>query len=250
MAPGATTAYRTGMFVGHLALAYAAKRARPSANVAWYVAAVTTADLLWPIFLLLGVEHVSIAPGATAFNPLVFNSYPWSHSLLMLIVWGFVLARIARTAGVDDQAARLLVPLVVSHWVLDFITHAPDMPLWPAPGSPELGLGLWNSIPGTFAVEGAMWVAGLALYLRGRHARSWGARIAFWSFVVVTTAMWATGPFGPPPPSARALAWFGLIGWITIPWSAFADRGYVVGKESPDAGAQTGVHPDTAAPET
>ncbi|MEA3246749.1 MAG: hypothetical protein U9Q74_11400, partial [Gemmatimonadota bacterium] len=97
------------MFVGHLALAYAAKRARPSANVGWYVAAATTADLLWPIFLLLGVERVSIEPGATAFNPLVFDAYPWSHSLLMLVVWGLVLTAIAR-AGHAALAGRRVTP--------------------------------------------------------------------------------------------------------------------------------------------
>lgn len=219
------------MFVGHLALAYAAKRVQPSTNVGWYVAAVTTADLLWPVFLLLGVERVRIDPGNTAFTPFAFDAYPWSHSLVMLIAWGFVLMAIARRAGVDRRAAWLLVPLVVSHWVLDFVTHAPDMPLWPG-ASPKFGLALWDSVPGTFAVEGAIWAVALALYLQGRRARSWQARLGFWSFVAVTTVMWAAGPFGPPPPSVRALAWFALIGWLTIPWAGLADRGYVLTADS------------------
>lgn len=214
------------MFVGHLALAYVAKRAQPTTNVGWFVAAVTTADLLWPIFLLLGVEQVSIAPGHTAFTPLAFDAYPWSHSLLMLIVWGFVLMAIARKAGVDRRASWLLVPLVVSHWLLDFVTHAPDMPLWPG-RSPRFGLALWDSIPGTFVVEGALWIASLALYLQGRRARRWPARVGFWSFVAVSTVLWASGPFGPPPPSTNALAWFALVGWVTIPWAGLSDRGYV-----------------------
>lgn len=212
------------MFVGHLALAYAANRVRPSTNVGWYVAAVTTADLLWPLFLLAGLEEVRIAPGITAFTPLVFDSYPGSHSLLMLLVWGFVLMAIARAAGVEKRAGWLIMALVASHWVLDWVTHAPDMPLWP--GSAKFGLGLWNSIPATFAVEGTMWAAALFLYLQHRHAKSWKARLGFWSFVVVTTVMWAAGPFSPPPPSARALAWFALIGWIVVPWAGLADRGY------------------------
>ena len=41
---------------------------------------------------------------------------------------------------------------MLSHWVLDFAVHRPDLPLWPA--GPKVGLGLWNSIPGTFIVEG------------------------------------------------------------------------------------------------
>lgn len=210
------------MFVGHLALALAAKRAAPQASLGWLVAGVTALDLVWPLLLLLGLEHVSIVPGATAFNPLVFDAYPWSHSLAMSFVWGVVLAGIARWRRVRVPAA-LLAALVVSHWVLDFITHAPDMPLWPG-DSPKFGLGLWHSIPLTFIVEGTMWIAGVAVYLRARRITTRGAPFAFWSLVLVTTVMWASGPFGPPPPSASFLAWFALIGWIVPPWSAAADR--------------------------
>ena len=210
------------MFVGHIAVALAAKRAAPKANVGWLVAGVTALDLLWPVFLIAGIERVRIAPGATAFTPLVFESYPWSHSLVMSVVWGCALAGLARWRGVPSASA-LLVALVASHWLLDFITHAPDMPLWPG-SSPRFGLGLWNSIPWTFIVEGAMWAAGIVLYLRARPPMNGTSRVAFWSFVIVTTAIWASGPWSPPPPSADALGWFALIGWLVIPWIALADK--------------------------
>ena len=84
------------MFVGHLAVALGAKRNAPKVNLAWLVAAVTALDLVWPILLLAGVERVRIEPGATAFNPLVFESYPWSHSLVMSLAWGVALYAIAR----------------------------------------------------------------------------------------------------------------------------------------------------------
>ncbi|MGH7714255.1 MAG: metal-dependent hydrolase, partial [Gemmatimonadaceae bacterium] len=161
-----------------------------------------------------------------AFTPLVFESYPWSHSLLMLLAWGLLLGAIARWRGADPRAMWLVVALVVSHWVLDFVTHAPDMPLWPG-NSPRLGLGLWNSIPGTLLIEGAFWVAGLTLYLRRRRPRNWVAAIAFWSLVVISTLMWATGPWSPLPATERELAWFALIGWIVVPWAIWADRGHV-----------------------
>ena len=211
------------MFVGHLAVAFAAKRAAPRVNVSWFVAAVTLADMIWPVLVLLGIEHVRIAPGATAFTPFVFESYPWSHSLLMLGVWGVGLAAIARLRGVT-AATGLFVALVVSHWVLDVATHAPDMPLWPGASSPHLGLGLWNSVPATLAVEGAMWIGGIAIYLRTAPPQTWTARIAFWSFVLIATIMWATGPWGPPPPTERALGWLALTGWIMVPWAWVADK--------------------------
>ena len=187
------------MVVGHLALALAAKRVAPRINLGWLMAGVTALDLVWPILVLAGVERVSIVPGATAFNALVFDYYPWSHSLLMALVWGIVLAGFARAADLPRSAAPLLILLVMSHWVLDVITHAPDMPLWPG-RSPHLGLSLWDSITGTFVVEGLLWV-------------------------VVMTAGWASSPWSPPPGSARQLALFALIGWIIILWSAWADGG-------------------------
>ncbi|MGH7694494.1 MAG: hypothetical protein ACRENH_05920, partial [Gemmatimonadaceae bacterium] len=106
------------MFVGHLAVALAGKQASPKTSLGWFVAAATMADLLWPIFLLAGVEHVRLEPGATAFTPAVFESYPWSHSLLMLVIRGLALAGLARWRGVETRTAWIIALLVVSHWVL------------------------------------------------------------------------------------------------------------------------------------
>lgn len=210
------------MFVGHLAVALGAKRSAPNVNLAWFVAGVTALDLVWPIFIIAGIERATVAPGATAFTPIVFDSYPWSHSLVMSFVWGLVLVGVARAAKVQVSPA-LLVALVVSHWVLDFVTHAPDMPLWPGSSSPRVGLTLWNSIPGTIALEGAMWIAGIAIYMKTVRAKGRRPGWPFWSFVTICTLMWITGPFSPPP-SQESLGWFALIGWIVIPWSAWADR--------------------------
>ncbi len=210
------------MFVGHLAVALAAKPAAPKVNLGWLMAGVCALDLAWPIFMIAGIEHTRIVEGATAFTPLVFDSYPWSHSLLMAGVWGVVLAGIARWRT-PMPVGGLLFALVVSHWVLDFVSHAPDMPLWPGP-SPKFGLGLWNSIPWTLIVEGAMWGAGVFVFLRTAPPVTAGAKTAFWSLVIVCTVMWASGPWGPLPPSERALGYFSLIGWLIVPWATLADR--------------------------
>jgi hypothetical protein len=211
------------MFVGHLGVALAAKRATPSTSLGWLVGAVTAADLLWPIFLLMGVERVRIEPGATPVTPLVFEAYPWSHSLLMLIAWGLLLAAIARAFGASARAGWWIAGLTVSHWVLDVITHVPDMPLWPG-ASPRFGLSLWNSIAASLVIEGALWIACLTLYLRSQKARSWVGHFAFWSFVLVNSAMWLSGPWLTPPATQRDLAFFALIGFIVIPWAIWIDR--------------------------
>jgi hypothetical protein len=211
------------MFVGHLALAFAARTAARDVNVGWLVAGVTMLDLVWPVLVIAGVEHVRIAPGATAFTPFIFESYPWSHSLVMSGVWAAVLVLIARWRAVPRTVWGLLAALVVSHWVLDLVTHAPDMPLWPGP-SPRFGLGLWYSIPLTLLVEGLMWTVALVVYIRTRPPHGARARAAFWSLVGVCTVLWLTGPWSPPPPTAEALGWFALIGWLIVPWAALVER--------------------------
>ena len=211
------------MFVGHLAVAFTGKTASRDTSLVWFVAAANLVDLIWPLLLLAGVERVRVDPGNTAFTPLAFEWYPWTHSLLMGVIWGIALALVSRRFSVAWPAARLIGALVVSHWILDFVTHRPDLSLWPWPDG-LYGLGLWRSIPATFAVEGLMWIAGLALFLRVRRPLGTRGQLALWSFVLVTTLLWAISPFSPPPPSARAVALFGVFGWSILPWAWWIER--------------------------
>lgn len=211
------------MFVGHLAVALAAKRLKPKVALPWFVAASLLVDLVWPALLLAGIETVRIAPGAMPFTPLVFESYPWTHSLAMGIVWGIAFAGLARMAGVDRSALPLLALLVPSHWLLDLTTHAPDLPLWPGRDG-GVGLGLWNSVAGTFAVEGTLWIVAIALFLGVRKPRGASGQLALWGFVGLATLFWASGPFAPPPADARGLA-FGALGlWLFVPWAWWIER--------------------------
>jgi membrane-bound metal-dependent hydrolase YbcI (DUF457 family) len=211
------------MVVGHLAVGFAAKRAVPSVRLPWLIAAGIALDLLFPIFVLIGIEHFRIVPGANKFNPLMLDFYPWSHSLVMACVWGVALAVLARARGIAVKGAAVIAALVVSHWVLDFASHTPDMPLWPG-DSPKFGLGLWNSLPAIFLVEGALWITALIIYLRTAPLASRGARIAFWSFIGLMTFLWIAGPWSPAPPSPQAVALSGLIQWLAIPWMAAVER--------------------------
>src|SRR6266566_1979663 len=153
------------MFIGHYALGFAAKRVAPGTSLGTLFVAPTLADLLWPVFLLLGWERVTLTPATDPFLNLTFDSYPISHSLLTLIAWGVLFALLYYMRTRYRAGAIAVALLVVSHWVLDYITHRPDMPL--APGGPKVGLGLWNSVAGTVAVEAVMFVAGIAVYAAG-----------------------------------------------------------------------------------
>jgi hypothetical protein len=119
------------MFIGHFAVGFASKRFEPRASLAVLLAAPLFSDLLWPLFLLLGWEHVRIAPGDTRFTPLDLYDFPWSHSLLMVLLWATLFA-LAYGAWMSDRMGATVIWVgVVSHWVLDWITHRPDMPLYP-----------------------------------------------------------------------------------------------------------------------
>ena len=211
------------MFVGHTAVALAAKRQAPQVSLGGLLAAAYALDLLWPLFLIAGIEHVRIDPGNTAFTPLALDFYPWSHSLMMVMVWGLVGAFLARTLGADRRGQIVIFLLVLSHWVLDAISHRPDMPLWPG-RSPMVGLGLWNSIAATLVIEGLLFAAGIAVYLRATPARPRAATIGFWALVIFQSAIWVSQPFGPPPPDTRTLAWAGLALWLFPIWGWLIDK--------------------------
>ena len=193
------------MFVGHLAVALGVKGAEPRVPLGAAVAAAFGLDLLWPIFLLLGLESVRIHVGDTAFTNLAFESYPWSHSLLIVVGWSALAGYLGRLAYGSWRVGALLGALVSSHWVLDFIMHRPDLPLWP--GGPVAGLGLWNSIAAAIVVEGALLAGGLWFYARASSARDRIGRWALVGLVAFTGVIWITQPWSPPPPSAQAVAW-------------------------------------------
>ena len=123
------------MLIGHYAAAFGAKKAAPLVSLGWLVAAAILLDMIWPLLLLSGHEQVVLAPGKTAFTPLDFVSYPWSHSLAMSAVWGALFGGLYFAWKKDGRGALVLGALVVSHWVLDFLTIAPTCRCCPMTGS-------------------------------------------------------------------------------------------------------------------
>jgi hypothetical protein len=215
------------MFVGHLGIAFAAKRAAPRTSLGTLVAAAVLLDLVWPVLVLAGVERVRVDPGNTAFTPLDFEHYPFTHSGVAVVLWSlaFGAAYLARTGY--RRGAAVVGGLVASHWVLDAVVHRPDLPLgWTGP---KVGLGLWASVPATFAVELAILAAGLALYASTAPARDAIGRWALAGLVAFLLAAYLGNAFGPPPPSSTAIGAAGLAQWLFVAWAAWIDRHRRVG---------------------
>ena len=210
------------MFIGHNAVAFAAKRIAPRTSLGVLMAAVMLVDLIWPILLILGVEHVRIQRGATRMTPLVFTDYPWTHSLIMGIGWGILFGVLYWGVSRYGRGALVVGLCVVSHWVLDLIVHRADLPLWP--GGPKYGFGLWNHPAATIAIESIMYVAAILIYTRCTKPRDRVGSISFWAFVIVLAAIYLSTAFGPPPPNERTIAIMALTLWLLPFWAAWFDR--------------------------
>ncbi len=211
------------MFVGHYAVGLMAKKFAPRASLGALMAAPILLDLLWPIFLLIGWEQVSIVANPNPFLRLQFDSYPISHGLVAVIGWATLFASIYFGVARYLAGAITIWIGVVSHWLLDYVTHRPDLPLI-AGGNRLMGLGLWNHRWLTIAVELAMLVLGVWIYLRSTKARDQLGGLAFYGFVLVLAGLYATTMLAPPPSSVKKLAIGTLFSWLFVAWAWWFDR--------------------------
>lgn len=195
------SSYNPFVFIGHFAVGFAAKKFAPRTSLAPLLAAPLLLDILWPWFLLFGWERVRIDPGNTRFTPFDFYYYPWSHSLAMSIVWACAFAAGYHLIARYWAGTVAIWIGVVSHWVLDWIVHRPDLPLYP--GGPLLGLDLWNSIRATMTVELVMLAIGVWLYVGTTQAADRIGRYAFAGYLGVLLALYIADRFSAPPTNIR-----------------------------------------------
>jgi membrane-bound metal-dependent hydrolase YbcI (DUF457 family) len=210
------------MFLGHFAVGFGAKQLAPRASLGTLFLAAQFIDLLWPSLVLLGVERVRIAPGITAVVPLDFEHYPVSHSLFAVVGWALLFGTVYFLMRRDRRTSLVLGVAVLSHWLLDWLTHRPDLPLYP--GGARVGLGLWQSLPATLLVELGLFAVGVTLYQRSTRAADRTGRWALWSLVTLLVVIYAGNLFGTPPPDATAIGWVGQAQWLLIAWGYWLDR--------------------------
>jgi membrane-bound metal-dependent hydrolase YbcI (DUF457 family) len=211
------------MFIGHFAAGFGAKKidTRPSLGTLFIAAQLI--DLLWPVFLLLGLEKVKVDPGNTAFTPLDFIYYPFTHSLLGVLIWALLLSVVYFALRRNRKGAVVLGGLVVSHWLLDLLTHRPDLALVPWVDI-KVGLGLWNSVPLALIVESALFFGGVYIYSRATTAKTKKGAVTLWSFVAFLFLVYVLNAFGSPPPSEKPVAYMALSMWLLVAWGYWIDR--------------------------
>ena len=214
------------MFVGHYGIALAARGCERRIPLWAYFLAVQWVDILWCVLVYLGVERVHVQPGLNPSSPLVFDYYPYTHSLLAALLWAAAAygayRLLARGAG-SHAAALMLAVAVLSHWPLDLLVHLPDLPL--VSGPHKVGLGLWNHPLAECAVELLLLIAGLALYFRRSPHLSRARRVALVALCAGIAAVQLAGSFGPPPPSVKVMALSGLVLYLVFAALAGAIEG-------------------------
>lgn len=213
------------MFIGHFGVGLAAKKVAPEVNLGVLFLFCQLLDLIWPVLVLLNVENVSVDHSATVVTPLNFSHYPFSHSLTATLSYSLIAGLITWRIFKSVRVGFVTFSVVLSHWILDFITHRPDLPLfW---GDEKFGLGLWNSLWGTFFVEVAVFILGTALYLKFSPALDRKRKITFWSLILFLSVIYLGNIFGPKPPletPAAAIAGPALAMWLIVIWGYYADR--------------------------
>lgn len=127
-----------------------------------------------------------------------------------------------RAAPRDRRGAGVVALGVLSHWVCDAIVHRADLPLYP--GGPLVGLGVWNSVPATIALEVTALVVGAVTYVRSAGPRGRVARVAWAGLLVFLGATFLASAFGPRPPSPQAVAAVTLFAWVFPVWAWWLDR--------------------------
>lgn len=201
------------MFAGHVGAALAIGQAERRVNVGVFVLAALLLDLVLWVLVLLGLESVAIPANFASTHQPQFV-FPFSHSLLAGVAWSALAAVLAwacypRLERDRVWAALLVAAAVFSHWLLDALVHAPELPL-AGNASMKVGLGLWNAMPVALAIEAAIALAGLALFISG-GGLSRARKIALALLSLVVLAGTVTGmTIAAAPPSIAAMAWSSL----------------------------------------
>ncbi len=186
------------MFVGHYAASLALKKFEKRASLGILFLAVQFVDILFFPFVLLGIERVNIVQNFTQSTHFELEYMPYTHSLLASILWAGAAYAHFRRVIVKKKSVALVVALAVfSHWLFDLIVHTPDLPLW-SDTSLKLGLGLWNNAIATFALEGALLLSALWLYLRSTSATTAVGKCGMSVFVILLILVNVVNIFGPP----------------------------------------------------
>ncbi len=186
------------MFIGHFAPAFIAAAVSPERPRlgAMFVAAQLVD---WGFFALsiVGVEHMrAVDPPASVMAPIDFYHMPYTHSLIGVAVWAAAMLVVVAVHRRDWQLGLLAGLVAVSHWLLDWLVHVPDLTL--DGSAPKLGFGLWNVPWVSIPLELGLTLGAFAFYLRRTRGPAGPPAILIGVMLLLQAISW----FGPHPQTA------------------------------------------------
>jgi hypothetical protein len=192
------------MFAGHYGVSFVLKKVEPTLPLWILLLAAQLPDVLWAVFVLLGIEHYRIVPGITASFPLDLYYMPYTHSLVAAVAWSAVVFTLCRwvipVSGLrNNRCAFFLALAVFSHWALDLVVHRPDLPLYD--NAYKVGFELWNYPLTALALESALFFGAMWVYLRSTTATSFAGRYGMIFFGLVILILHCLLFWGPLPSS-------------------------------------------------
>ena len=133
--------------VDHAATALLIKRRFPSVSLTPLLLSVQAMELAWVGLNYLGIERTTTEASVRSVADIHLAYMPFSHSVATA-AGGALLAWLLVEKGLGRPAiAREIGIGIFSHLVLDLLTHAQDIVLWPGSTLPALGLGLYDRAP-------------------------------------------------------------------------------------------------------
>jgi len=211
------------MFIGHYGVAMSAGKAGSSFKLGTAILAAQLLDLLWPLFTIAGIESFSIVPGDTKLTPLRFDHYPYTHSLAGSLVIAFLFGLLYYCIRKKLRLAIVYAVLVFSHWVLDFITHKPDLAV-SFTSTHKLGLGLWNHPVAAIFVEGIIFIAGVYIYFSATKPLNTKGKVLPWILTGLLGIFYVMNLAGPAPPSVNAVSYSALLLWAFVLLGYWTDK--------------------------
>lgn len=204
------------MFVGHYGPALATKIGKRPPSLGAAFLAVQLVDVAWAVFVMIGIEYGRIEPGFMALSALRLDHMPWTHSLPAALAWslaGMLVYRVFDPRG-GWGAAALIGLCVFSHWVLDYLVHAPDLPL--TFDGAKVGLGWWDVPALGMGAEAVVLFGGFFLYLGATKALGAAGRIAPWALMALFVGLYAFDKLGPAPEDLKSFAPTALAAYAAI----------------------------------
>ncbi|HLX12854.1 MAG TPA: hypothetical protein VKS81_08575 [Bacteroidota bacterium] len=211
------------MFVGHYSVSFALKTEKNRIPLWVLFLAAQFVDVLWAIFVLLGVEKMRVVPGITASNSLDLYYMPFTHSLIGALGWSlfaYLVYRSIAPHGNAPAAAILVGMAVFSHWILDLIVHRPDLSLYD--DTLKVGFGLWNFKLIELLLEIVLVLYGVFLYLKNNPSVQHGRRIGTVIFAIVLILIQIFNSYGGQPTATNevfaisALVAYGIFAGVAF----------------------------------